>query len=157
VVTLIADDLLNHRVALSLLQVALSGVDAAQQRVAVGLVAVIDLGGHNRFGFQVDRVLLLVRQVRVALLHFHDAGIGITWALPVLIGNLLAFAFSIELPQVVVTFDLNAISFGKLANVRFPVLAGVLANDRFHRRICLKQSRIHTDGLPFQQTVFFHQ
>lgn len=46
----------------------------------------------------------------------------------VLIENLLAF--SIKLPQVIVAVGLNLFSFGRTANVRFPVLTGVPTNDR---------------------------
>ena len=68
-VALVTDNLFDCRFAVSLLQIALSGVDAVQQRVSVRFVAVINFGGQDHFGLQVDRVFLLVRQVSVALLQ----------------------------------------------------------------------------------------
>jgi hypothetical protein len=146
VVTLLANDLFDRRVAVSLLQVALSRVDAVQQRVGVGFVAVINLSGQDHFGFQVDGVFLLVRQVSVQYsatarglfppssvgghwLLLHDTSVRVAGTLPVLNGRLLAFAFSIELPQVVVVVDLDAVGIGQTQDVRFPVLAGVHSHD----------------------------
>ena len=74
-VTLVANGLFDLCITISLLKVALSSADAVQQRVGVGFVAVIDFGGQDRFGLQVDGVFLLVRQVSVALLHFHDTSV----------------------------------------------------------------------------------
>ena len=61
----------------SLLQIPLSGVDAVQQRVAVRRVAVMDLSGRDRFGFHVNCVFLIVRQVRVTLLYLHDPNLEV--------------------------------------------------------------------------------
>ena len=76
-VTLVGDGFFDFRVTVGLLKVALSRVDTVQQRLRVRLVAVIDLGRQDRFGLQVDRMFLLVRQVRVPLLHFHDTSVGV--------------------------------------------------------------------------------
>jgi hypothetical protein len=126
-VTLVGDGFFDLRVAVRFLKVALSGADTVQQRVRVRFVAVIDLGGNDRFSLQVDRMFLPVRQVRVAFLHLHHTSIRVARTFPLLVGCLLAFALPVELPQGVIAVDLDAFSVGEPLDVRFPVLASILA------------------------------
>jgi hypothetical protein len=88
-------------------------------------------------------------QMSVAFFHFHDTGVRVARTFPLGVGRLLSFAFTVELPQVVVVMNLDAFGLGEPSDIRFPVLAGVLPHDRLHRRIGFQQSRIHAHVFPF--------
>jgi hypothetical protein len=44
----------------------------------------------------------------------------------------------------VIAVGLDAFRFGEPADVRFPVLASILANDRLHGRVGFQKSRVNT-------------
>ena len=67
----------------------------------VALVGGMHLGRDHRAGVEVHRMLRLVGQMRAAVFQLGDPGIRIGRALPVRVGQLLAFAIAIQPDQVV--------------------------------------------------------
>lgn len=136
---LVGDGLFDLRVAGRLLAVALSSADTVHQYVHIRLVAMLDSGGKNCFGRQFDHMFLLARQVRVAFLHLHHAGIRGGPTFPLFAECLLVFTFPVGIPQVIIVVNLEAFSGGETPDVRLTVLASILANDRLHRCVGFQQ------------------
>ncbi|WP_222434924.1 hypothetical protein [Blastopirellula retiformator] len=59
----------------------------------------VDFGGENHFRIEIDRVLGLVFQVRAAIFHLADLGVGGRLADPFFVRDLLVFPPLIEPAQ----------------------------------------------------------
>ena len=81
------------------------GVRGSPARVLGSVVvspssARVQLRRHHRAGVQIHRVLGLVGQVRGAVLHLGDLGLGVAPGNPVLVRELLALALAVQTRQV---------------------------------------------------------
>ena len=98
---------------------------------------------------------------RATVFHLHNAGSGIGGGFPFVVGDFLLPRFGtllIELSQVFIGRSLifldQALFLHQPGEIRLPVFAGVLADDRFHRCVRFQHGRIDSHRLPFQQAMF---
>jgi hypothetical protein len=104
-----------------------------------------------------DDVLRLVGERSYAILHSRNLRIGITWALPIIIGSRLLLAFLVEPPEAFRGGILDSRSLGQLVEVYLIVLARVLAEDALHRRVGFKCRRVDSDRLAADQSLLSRQ
>ncbi len=67
-------------------------------RRGIAFVGRLQRDRHHRARLQIHRVLGLVRQVRTAVFHLRDLGVGIVGMLPILVAGLL-LTFLVDLGQ----------------------------------------------------------
>ena len=101
-----------------------------RHRRGVALVGDMHLGCDHGTGVQIHRMLRLVGQMRATVLQLGDPGIRIGRALPVRIGQLLAFALAIQPHQVLGRWRLDAALLGHAGQHLAIAFAAVAPNNR---------------------------
>ena len=125
----------------------------ARQGRGVAPVGRMHLGRDHRAGIEIDRVLGLVGQMRAAVLQLGDPRVRIGRALPLRVGQLLAFAVAIQPDQVLGRRRLDAALLGHPRQHLAVALAGVAPDDRPQRRVGLHGRGIDADPLALDQAV----
>ena len=105
---------------------------------------------HDRAGLHVHGILGFIGQSGASVLQFSDFRFLIARAFPVFIGTLF-LALAIHAEQRRRALSLDSFGFGKTLQVSHVAFARVAAHDRFHRRVGFQRSRIHADGLAFDE------
>ena len=91
---------LRRRCRIHRLEVCLGLRQGLGKRRGVALIGRVQLGRHHRAGVQIHRVLGLVGQMRRAVLHLGDLGLGVALRNPIRVGKLLALALPLQTRQV---------------------------------------------------------
>lgn len=154
-VPLVGHQIDDLRLAAGLLKVDLRLMQAVFERVRIGIVRVVDLRRENRVQLQIDNVLGLVGQVRRAVFHPGDAGVGIGGTGPLLVRDFLVRAGFVELSQVfvagrIIVFVDATLLFHQPREVFLPVLARILADDALHRGVGLQGGGIDAHRLALE-------
>ncbi len=111
----------------------------------------MQLGRHHRAGVQIHRVLGLVGQMRRAVLHLGDLGLGVALRNPIRVGKLLALALPLQTRQILGRGCLDA-AFPGQALQHLPVAFAVGApHDVPQRRVGLHGRGIDADALALDQ------
>src|SRR5947209_15316434 len=119
----------------------------------VTLVGGLQLGGNHRAGIEIHRMLRLVRQMRVAIFQLGDRGLWLSRALPVRVGQLLAFAIAVQPDQVLGGWRLDAALFGHARQHLAIAFAVIAPHDRAQRRVGFHRRGIHADPLALDQAL----
>ena len=115
---------------------------------------VINLGRQDQLRVQIDDVFGLVGQMRAAVLHLGDPAVGVGFAPPLFVRDLLVLAIAIEPShffgrRFVALLDL-ARFLHQTPDILLPVLARVAADDALHRRVGFQRRGVDAHRLAFQ-------
>ena len=128
------------------LEVCLGRRQGLGKRCRIALVGRVQLRRHHRAGVQIHRVLGLVGQVRGAVLHLGDLGLGVAPGNPVLVRELLALALAVQTRQVLSRGCLDTALLGQALQHPPVTLARVPPHDVAQRRVGLHGRGIHPDA-----------
>jgi hypothetical protein len=119
-------------------------------RRGVALVRALHGDADDRAGVEIDGVFGFVRQMRPAVLHLCDLGVGIVRMGPVVIRALL-LPFPIDPRQVGARRRPDARGLGERSQKLLIALAAVSSHDASQRRIRFQRGGVDTDRLAFDQ------
>ena len=142
---------LRRRCRIHRLEVCLGLRQGLGKRRGVALIGRVQFGRHHRARVQIHRVLGLVGQMRRAILHLGDLGLGVALRNPIRVGKLLALALVLQTRQVLGRGCLDA-AFPGQALQHLPVTFAVVApHDVPQRRVGLHGRGIDADALALDQ------
>jgi len=105
----------------------------------------------DRPGLQVDGVLGFVRQMRSAVFHLGDFGVGIERMGPIIVRPFLR-SLSVKARQVLACRRIDAGRVGELRQELLICGAAIAPHDAAQRRVCFQRGRVNANRLAFDQT-----
>ena len=135
-----------------LLEVGVGGGQRLPDRLRVAGSSAMQRHADDRTRLEVDRLLVLVREVSSPALHLHDLRLGVLGVHPLLVRPLLR-PLAVEPRQILARRLFDPLGLRQL-DQKLPVTASIVAsNDRPQRRVRLQRRRVDPQRLAMQQVL----